>query len=35
GYPTSAPSANPTNGNYTQQFQGGVITVTNGQGSKD
>ncbi|HBU43106.1 MAG TPA: hypothetical protein DEB57_09580, partial [Microbacterium sp.] len=22
GYPTSAPSANPTNGNYTQQFQG-------------
>ena len=34
GYPTNGPSSNPTNGNYTQQFQGGVITVTNGRGYK-
>ena len=32
GYPTSAPSAAPSTGNYTQTFQGGTITVTNGVG---
>jgi len=30
GFPTTAPSANPTTGNYSQTFQGGTITVTNG-----
>ena len=30
GFPTSAPSASPSTGNYTQTFQGGTITVTNG-----
>ena len=30
GFPTGAPSADPRTGNYTQQFQGGTITVTNG-----
>ena len=30
GYPSGAPSADPTTGNYTQEFQGGTITVTNG-----
>jgi uncharacterized protein with LGFP repeats len=30
GFPTSAPTANPTTGNYAQTFQGGTITVTNG-----
>jgi len=34
GYPTGAASTDPTTGNYTQQFQGGVITVTAGQGQK-
>ena len=33
GYPSSAPSSDPTGGNYTQSFQGGVITVTNGVGA--
>ncbi|WP_158437814.1 LGFP repeat-containing protein [Naasia lichenicola] len=30
GFPTAAPSSNPTAGNYTQNFQGGVMTVTGG-----
>ena len=30
GFPTSAPSADTVGGNYTQTFQGGTITVTNG-----
>ncbi|WP_100810223.1 LGFP repeat-containing protein [Microbacterium sp. BR1] len=30
GFPTSGPSADPGSGNYTQAFQGGVVTVTNG-----
>ena len=30
GFPTGKPSADPATGNYTQAFQGGVITVTNG-----
>jgi hypothetical protein len=30
GFPSGAPSANPTTGNYTQAFQGGTITVTGG-----
>ncbi|WP_448257941.1 LGFP repeat-containing protein [Microbacterium aurum] len=34
GYPTGPASADPTTGNYTQQFQGGVITVTGGQGTR-
>ncbi|MCU1580506.1 MAG: hypothetical protein JWP19_2710 [Rhodoglobus sp.] len=33
GFPTGAPSASPTTGNYTQAFQGGTITVTNGAGA--
>ena len=32
GFPTGPPSANPATGNYTQTFQGGTITVTNGVG---
>ena len=30
GFPTSNPSANPSTGNYTQTFNGGTVTVTNG-----
>lgn len=30
GFPSGAPSANPTTGNYTQAFQTGTITVTAG-----
>ena len=30
GLPSGSPSADPTAGNYTQAFQGGVITVTGG-----
>ncbi|BDZ45884.1 LGFP repeat-containing protein [Naasia aerilata] len=30
GFPTSAPSAAPSTGSYTQSFQGGVITFQNG-----
>lgn len=33
GFPTGAPSANPTTGNYNQSFQGGTVTVTNGSGA--
>ena len=33
GLPSGAPSANPATGNYSQQFQGGVITVTAGVGA--
>ncbi|MCU1422416.1 MAG: hypothetical protein JWN36_2067 [Microbacteriaceae bacterium] len=33
GFPSGAPSANPTTGNYTQRFQGGTITVANGVGA--
>ncbi|KQP69185.1 hypothetical protein ASF40_14815 [Microbacterium sp. Leaf288] len=32
GFPKGAPSADPASGNYTQQFQGGVITVSGGVG---
>ncbi|ANJ27686.1 hypothetical protein ATC03_14185 [Agromyces aureus] len=32
GFPTSGPSAAPETGNYTQNFQGGVVTVTGGVG---
>ncbi|QRY41708.1 hypothetical protein JVX92_05510 [Microbacterium hominis] len=32
GYPTGAPSSDPTSGTYTQAFQGGVVTVTGGVG---
>ena len=32
GFPTGAPSADPSTGNYTQAFQGGVLTVTAGVG---
>jgi len=30
GFPSGPPSASPTSGNYTQAFQNGLITVTNG-----
>ncbi|WP_442879123.1 LGFP repeat-containing protein [Agromyces sp. CCNWLW203] len=30
GFPTSAPSADPSSGEYTQSFQGGVVTVSGG-----
>jgi hypothetical protein len=30
GFPSGKPSADPTTGNYTQAFQGGVITVAGG-----
>ncbi|KQZ82063.1 hypothetical protein ASD56_14320, partial [Microbacterium sp. Root166] len=30
GFPTGAPSADPATGNYTQAFQGGVVTVAGG-----
>ena len=33
GFPTAAPSADPTTGNYSQTFQGGTITVTSGVGA--
>jgi uncharacterized protein with LGFP repeats len=32
GFPVGAASGDPTSGNYTQAFQGGVVTVSGGVG---